>query len=236
MKLIDLTGKQFGKLTVIIRDLEYQKIHNKDKPYWKCQCQCGNIVTVSGKNLREGKTKSCGCINKERVAKLNFINRINQKYGKLTALEYIGNSKWKCKCDCGTILEVTTSHLTTNHTLSCGCLRSKGELFIKNFLNKNNINYKNEYTGTGLRNSNGNLIRFDFAIFDKNDNLSYFIEYNGRQHYDKNDVWYSESIVESDKIKQDYAKKNKIPLIVIDEGQNIEKILLNIIDFSKILD
>lgn len=33
MKLIDLTGKQFGYLTVIERDYEYQKIHKYDKPY-----------------------------------------------------------------------------------------------------------------------------------------------------------------------------------------------------------
>ena len=62
MKLIDLTGQTFGYLTVIERDYEYQKLKNADKPFWKCKCKCGNIVSVLGKSLREGNTKSCGCL------------------------------------------------------------------------------------------------------------------------------------------------------------------------------
>lgn len=60
-----------------------------------------------------------------------FIDRTGLKYGYLTALEYLGKpssaskTKWRCKCDCGNITDVTTSNLGTGHTLSCGCLTIK---------------------------------------------------------------------------------------------------------------
>lgn len=61
-KRIDLVGKRFGKLTVIsISENDYYyKNHNK-MLRWVCECDCGNIVEVTGANLRNGYTKSCGC-------------------------------------------------------------------------------------------------------------------------------------------------------------------------------
>lgn len=57
---IDLTGQKFGRLTVIKRG---ENIDNHAG--WICQCECGNIVNVNGKYLREGKTTSCGCYHNE---------------------------------------------------------------------------------------------------------------------------------------------------------------------------
>lgn len=52
---------------------------------------------------------------------------INDKYGRLTVVEFIGVSKdrhklWKCKCDCGNYTVVPTNSLTAGNTKSCGCL------------------------------------------------------------------------------------------------------------------
>lgn len=59
-KLIDLTGKRFGRLVVI------QRFENScKKPYWKCRCDCGNVCIVQGRKLRDGITKSCGCLQIE---------------------------------------------------------------------------------------------------------------------------------------------------------------------------
>ncbi len=56
-KLIDLTGKKFGKLTVI------KRAPNKNKEvYWDCYCDCGNNTIKKGKSLKNGDTKSCGCL------------------------------------------------------------------------------------------------------------------------------------------------------------------------------
>lgn len=50
-------------------------------------------------------------------------DRTNIKYGKLTALEYKGQSKWLCQCDCGKQVIVYGGHLESGHTISCGCFR-----------------------------------------------------------------------------------------------------------------
>lgn len=63
-KLIDLTGKRFGRLTVIER---YGTVDGHAA--WKCKCDCGNKTVVNGKWLRAGKTTSCGCYHKELLAK-----------------------------------------------------------------------------------------------------------------------------------------------------------------------
>lgn len=75
MKRKDLTGKRFGRLTVI----EYVGTkHNKSgknaKAQWKCQCDCGNIRIVDSASLLLGRSKSCGClcreINSKRIKKM----------------------------------------------------------------------------------------------------------------------------------------------------------------------
>ena len=54
------------------------------------------------------------------------INNIqNIRFGKLVTIDYIKGSKWKCICDCGNTTIVSTSHLTSGHTTSCGCDRHK---------------------------------------------------------------------------------------------------------------
>ena len=74
MKLVkpprpSLAGEKFARLTVL--ELDYMKSRRR---YWKCQCECGSIVTVSEGNLKHGITKSCGCIKKEYLQ--------NRKKGK----------------------------------------------------------------------------------------------------------------------------------------------------------
>lgn len=232
MKLIDLTNKKFGKLLVLGRDIEYQKLKKADKPYWKCQCDCGNIVTVLGKSLREGHTKSCGCLQKDIIKQLNFQDLTGQTFGKLTVLQYMDNSKWLCRCSCGNTTIIQTCHLKDGHTNSCGCLHSKGELFISQFLNNNKIHFKKEYTCDDLKNNQGNKLRIDFAILDNHNNPTLFIEYNGKQHYDIQDAWYSSKMQLHDKIKIEYAKNKNIPLIIIKYDDNLEFVMSRI-DFSK---
>ena len=61
-KLIDLTGKRFGRLTVL------EKVENKGKTTnarWLCLCDCGNTTEVLGTTLRRGESTSCGCYRAE---------------------------------------------------------------------------------------------------------------------------------------------------------------------------
>lgn len=56
----DLTGKRFGRWTVIERATS-----RKGKTAWKCACDCGNVSVVIGYNLTSGHSKSCGCLTDE---------------------------------------------------------------------------------------------------------------------------------------------------------------------------
>jgi hypothetical protein len=65
----DLVGQRFTRLLVVA----YSDTRNK-VPYWQCHCDCGQSPIVSGKALKNGGTKSCGCLNKE-VARERAIIR-----------------------------------------------------------------------------------------------------------------------------------------------------------------
>ena len=62
--LIDLTGKKFGRLTIIERFA-----NASHEAVWVCKCDCGKITHVRGTELRTGKTKSCGCFKVDRSTK-----------------------------------------------------------------------------------------------------------------------------------------------------------------------
>ena len=65
MKLIDLSGKRFGKLTVLSRDIN-QGGHTK----WLCQCDCGKTKVIQGNHLQEGSTTSCGNCYESKTSRL----------------------------------------------------------------------------------------------------------------------------------------------------------------------
>lgn len=79
--LLDLSGQTFGRLKVIERDLS--KPMGKSCPvYWKCKCECGNIVSVRSDHLRDKTTSSCGCLNssgEELITKILQDNNISYK-------------------------------------------------------------------------------------------------------------------------------------------------------------
>jgi hypothetical protein len=58
--VIELRGRRFGRLTVVKR---HDKNGPRGDPHWVCKCDCGQKTIVSGRNLRFGNTKSCGCLH-----------------------------------------------------------------------------------------------------------------------------------------------------------------------------
>ena len=60
---------------------------------------------------------------------------------------------------------------------------SRGEIKIEEILEKNDLNFKMEYSFEGLNSPNGRPLRFDFAVFDDDGNIDFLIEYQGKQHY-----------------------------------------------------
>jgi hypothetical protein len=68
-KLIDLTGKIFGRLTVVFR------AENDKWGLTRWLCTCGSQKVIYGMKLRYGDIKSCGCLFEERKAKRTKIER-----------------------------------------------------------------------------------------------------------------------------------------------------------------
>lgn len=214
-----LIGQKFGYLIVIERDLSKPIGHGKD-PYWICQCNCGNIVSVRGASLKNGSTKSCGCYRKEKNTERCTLDLTNKRFGYLTALENTGKKEhgsyiWKCQCDCGNIHYVNASTLNLGQCSSCGCrTKSRGEEKIEQLLLKFQIPFESEYTFDDCRNpKTGYLYRFDFAI-KQNNHIIFLVEYDGEQHFiDK--PFYKNSLEErqfNDIFKNQYAKEHNIPL------------------------
>lgn len=230
VKFTDETGHRYGKLVVLERDYEKEAVHpNRGSTYWKCQCDCGSIVSVLRSSLINGTTSSCGCFRKEKMTNTmrelssnNFINEIGNKYGKLTvvAKNTIKQTnrqgvEWICQCDCGNYKTVLGTDLRQGYVSSCGCLgSSKGEFIIEQLLSDNNISFAKEY----VQKINNNNLRFDFAVF-QNGTLSYLIEYDGKQHFYPIDhfggIDYFNYIHQHDINKNQWCKENNIPLIRI---------------------
>ena len=124
-KTEDLTGKTFGKLTVL-HQTDQRKYGNI---LWECLCDCGNTAFATTSNLLAGRVRSCGCLQVKDLT--------GQRFGKLVAIrttEKRQNTQmvWECLCDCGNTVFVRSSNLTGGVTRSCGCLL-KEELTGKRF-------------------------------------------------------------------------------------------------------
>lgn len=61
---------------------------------------------------------------------------------------------------------------------------SRGEIKIHEILDAANLKYKMEYSFPNLNSPNGKPLRFDFVVFDDDDQIDFIIEYQGRQHYE----------------------------------------------------
>ena len=88
-----LVGRTFGKL--LVTGLDEELSVKKKKAYWKCECSCGNKISVLQSSLLDGNTQSCGCLNNERIKEIGYKNKIYNKYD-LTGeygIGYMSNGK-----------------------------------------------------------------------------------------------------------------------------------------------
>ncbi len=200
-----------------------------------CRCQCGTIKEVSLSYIINENSRDCGCGRKKTLQEIRTKNLVGQRFGKLVVIEMLeernknGRIIYKCKCDCGSEVEVLGNSLTTYHTLSCGCLVSYWNTYIQQFLEKNKIEYMSEY----IIYIGDNYYRYDFYLPQYN----LFIEYDGQQHYepvrffgnDEDAKFVYEITKKHDKIKNHYCEENNINLLRIPywETKNIETIINN---------
>jgi len=221
-------GDQYGYLVV-------EEEAGKDKegrPQYKCRCtRCGGETITTGKRLRAGITRSCGCLKEDFMSNFgstNFRDLTGKQFGYLlvesraeTKYSEAGNSTtmWNCKCLlCGSKTVVAAGALTTpNHTRSCGCLKmSYAEYDLQKELKRLKIDFIFDYSFSDLISPNSFMpLRFDFALFDKG-SLVGLIEYQGPQHYQKYSDGFGDFQREiTDPMKKEYCQSHNIPLYEI---------------------
>lgn len=230
-KEVNLTNKTFKDLFVLGKS----KNRKNRKVCWWCICSCGNIKEYRSDCLKNGNTTSCGHHRKENCSKLgkeyghsNGIKNkkqeeIGKKYGNFIIIGEAPSKNnyayWKVECQCKykTHMNVMAANLRSGHSNHCPYCgnNSKGELKISELLTKNNISFQFQKTFDSCRFVSTNaLAKFDFYVNEK-----YLIEYDGEQHFQKNDFFGGEKAFlerqEHDKLKNEWCKENNIPLIRI---------------------
>ena len=214
--LKDITNQKFGRLTV----LGYDHTEGKGHTYWRCKCDCGKEKIIRKDGLISGTVVSCGCYNKEQISALTTKDLTGQQFGELTVIKRAGSNQhnvalWLCKCSCGTEKIIPSATLIKGVSKSCGCIKSQGERKIKQILLDNNIPFITEKTfPTCLFVDSQRHAKFDFYV-----NNTYIIEYDGLQHYCSGTGWNTQEKLEKtqqhDEYKNQWCKKNNIPLIRI---------------------
>ena len=234
----DLTGKKFGKLTVI------ERVIINDKVKWKVLCDCGREFIIRPDSLISGHTKSCGCLQKEHAFKLNSKNLIGKRFGKLLITERSnrkdcnGNYYWFADCDCGNKHHEVAWKSLKRGVISCGCAISRGEEKIAKLLSDNNVNFIKQYIPENFKLSTGGKPRFDFAILNTDNSLSYLIEYQGEQHFNYRGKIFTKEKVDlikrRDEEKRLYCENNNIKLFYINYD-NYDKLEINDVYFPKLI-
>src|SRR5262245_36332321 len=86
-------GQRFGRLTVLLRHDGHRKAM-----YYECLCDCGNTRRVRGYDLVRGRSKSCGCLNRELIATIAKLGH-NRRHGQTGAPEYTAWRNLRARCD-----------------------------------------------------------------------------------------------------------------------------------------
>ena len=144
----DLTGKRFGKLTII--KLAEKRLSD-NRITWTCKCDCGNNIDRTSTYLKDNRTAthSCGCaLGLKRRIKVKF----GTKKGKLVVISDAPDkvspngdkhSMLKCKCECGDETIIQNAGFRKNKYLSCGKAKCKRQISDEDMiLNKVYKDYK----------------------------------------------------------------------------------------------
>lgn len=87
MKIVNLIGQRFGRLTVVGRAENIGK-----QTAWLCLCDCGGSVSVRYRSLAKAETKSCGCLRSEKM------KAAKQRHGHYNSRTYHSYHSMKARC------------------------------------------------------------------------------------------------------------------------------------------
>lgn len=101
----------------------YKVVGRLSSGKYLCECiKCGSESDVQTVNIR--KNTMCRFCRTKFNAKPK-VDLVGMRFGRLTVVDNIvkpnGRTAWMCLCDCGNTTTVSTCHLKSGHTNSCGC-------------------------------------------------------------------------------------------------------------------
>lgn len=203
-------------------------ITRKEHNYVSCGCQDDRLLKEKKARARQlDKEKVIRGAKKARLR--NSLYQVGTKWGHLTIVnitnmrDSAGNKIVECLCDCGKsneLYQYSTSYLYNIQNKRCCPLCkdkiiSKGEKEISNLLDSKKIKYYQHFYFNDCVNPKTNYrLSFDFYLPDYN----YCIEYDGRQHFESNNYFCHDSLLDRqyrDNLKNQYCQNKGIKLIRI---------------------
>ena len=233
-KMIDLTGKNINGVIVsgLVDEVGGAGKHKR----WYCICpKCGNTFITSSQHLTDKKKPISMCYS---CGVRQYNDLTGKQFGRLKVLSRDYESKnyrikYKCQCECGSIVSVQENHLTTGKIQSCGCMQSSGEDTIARYLTSHNINYVKQKTFEGCKRKYH--LKFDFYLPD----INAVIEYQGIQHFEPvkffGGIEGFKDNIERDSIKKDFCISNNIRYYTIAYNENTEDKLKQILSNEDIV-
>ena len=192
--------------------VEYQNNHTKIKII----CLKHGIFEQTPKKHITRKQGCSKCVGLRRLSTEEFIKKAMEIHGNkydYSKVEY-KNSKIKIKILCpkhGEFLQTPNDHFSGYGCPVCNY--SKGEIKLSLLFKENKINFTPQKKFEGCKNKN--KLPFDFYL----NNYNTCIEFHGIQHFKQIDYFGDKKkFIENckrDKIKEEYCKKNNIPLIIV---------------------
>jgi len=121
MAIEDLTGRVFGRWTVVGSASTPKGAKNRARR-WRCRCRCGAEKPVIAAHLKQGRSLSCGCLQRDTVS--GFEDLTGRSFGQWTVKRFLGHSKkgkllWECQCSCGTVCSVRGDSLKRGVSYRC---------------------------------------------------------------------------------------------------------------------
>lgn len=166
-----------------------------------------------------------------------FVRKVSLVHNDITILGTYSkmNDRIKCKCKkCGIEWEPKANNLLNNQTGCPICNISKGEDYINAYLADLKIEYVYQYRFNDCKYKYS--LPFDFAIIDNNMVIG-LIEYDGEQHFKPIDYFGGyerfQDVLRNDRIKNEYAHSNNIPLLRCNYKQTFEQVSEELAIFIK---
>lgn len=230
-----LDSSSFQKLINEKQDNQYTLLSEftgfKDKVKVKCNI-CKKELYVWPHSLL-GKRMGKNC---KHVVQLDFeqaskqLNKISD--GEIKLVHFLGVNHvatFKC-CKCKNVWKAKAYSVFYDSTGCPVCSSSKGEKAVTEYLKKNKISFKPQFTFPNCKDKR--TLPFDFAVRNRDGSLNSLIEYQGCQHFmdlsqfKKKGPFSKESVSRTqkhDKIKSTFCQEHGIKLIYIDHPQTTGK-------------